>query len=119
MNNLTNQFSKSNLTNLILIGCNILNITGNNLLENYKKIKNNNYFILGKKLFIISLVITLIVYVFFVNNNYKNVKILKRLNKDVTPSVVRLIGSFLFVIGILCFIYYQVNENELTTSPET
>lgn len=115
---LNNQNNKSNLSNLILIGCNILNIFGNKIIDKYRYNKCREYIYLGKKLFVISLVITLVVYIFFTRDNYFNLIKAKNFGKNIKANSIRLLGSFLFIIGILCFIYYQTNDEGITSAPE-
>ena len=116
--NLNNQNNKSNLSNLILIGCNILNIFGNKIIDRYRYNKINECLYLGKKIFITSLLITLVVYIFFTRDNYYELIKAKKVCRNIKPTSIRLLGSFLFIIGILCFIYYQINDEGITTAPE-
>ena len=120
MNNkkLSNYQSKENYINYILIGANILNIFGNNVYDKYKIERNINIISKAKVYYFLGLFITLGVYVYFLKRNKENIIELEKRGKDTGPSIIRLFGSSLFVIGIICFIYYQANEEFPNGSPE-
>lgn len=121
MNNskgLSNYQSKENYLNYILIGANILNIFGNNIYDKYYIEREYKIIEKAKSFFFLGLIITLGVYLYFFKRNKENIIVLKNKKKDIGPSVVRLFGSGLFVIGIICFIYYQAKEEFPNGSPE-
>ncbi len=67
---------------------------------------------LAKKIFNFSLIITIIIYLYFLNRNYQDYQ--NHHNEKAYKA--RFLGSILMISGILCFLYFQLKT---TTSDDT
>jgi len=66
----------------------------------------------AKKIFLFVLIVTLIVYIYFLNNNYNDY--INSYGRDRELNGVRLFGTFLLFIGTLILIYFNIcNRNDL------
>ena len=98
----------------IFIILSICTIVGDEFVKKYYITKNKNNYITAKKIFISSLTVSLLIYLYFLKNSKKEYyeKIIK--NKESFPNLIRLIGSIFLVVGIACFLYFKINDEELT-----
>lgn len=94
---------------IILIIAIIINIYGNDCKRKGLKIKAHN-------LYMLALFITLIIYVYFLYNNYKLFKESNALNKK--NSFIKLFGSIFLLVGLCCLIYFENNDKSLIDAPE-
>lgn len=62
---------------------------------------------LAKNIFTISLVITVIIYLYFLARNYSD----KEKHQDDDVYEIRFIGSIFLIVGILCFLYFQIKTS--------
>lgn len=95
---------------VIYIGIAFFNIYADELIK--KAIKNNTKDEENKarKIFLGVLIITIIIYIYFLNKNYKDWK--KHYDKE--EYKIRLLGSILVLTGTLCFLYFQLKtKNEV------
>ena len=102
---------------IILIAVTICNIIGNNLQKLYVKTDNKKYLKNASLIFIITLFVTIIVYLYFVNRNYKVYKNSNKRNK--TLYKIKLIGSILIDVGVILLLYFQINDPEFIGAPIT
>ncbi len=109
---------KDNFLSLVLIGLTILTITGNNTYKKYYKTGFTKYINDARAIYLLSLLIALGIYIIFEVNNFETLKRKVTTSSNPTPAFVRLFGSVLIVIGTLCFIYYQSNEEYPAGGPE-
>lgn len=93
---------------LIFIFISALNIYGDNLEEIFFKENNLQSELLAKKIFIFTIAISLLIYIYFVYRNYNNLKNAK--NEDTHLFLIRLAGSILIVVGALFILYFEVNK---------
>lgn len=110
MNNKYNSILIDEVIILIFIVLNIINIYADELEKKYlfngnvKDLKNANDVV------IFTLVITLIIYIYFAYLNYKEYK-----NNETNIYETRLIGTILIIIGLICLIYFRYKNPELST----
>lgn len=92
----------------ILIG--VATIWGDELEKDY--IENNDIEEekRAKKIFIITIFISLIVYTYFAYENYRTMKQMAEQGQDVQLEETRFIGSLLVVFGVFFLLYYQFNK---------
>ena len=89
-------------------------IIGDEFVEKYYLNNDKSAYRNAKKIFIASLSITLIIYLYFLKNS--NDDYYKQIinNQESFPHLIRLIGSILLVAGIGCLLYFQIKDDELT-----
>ena len=94
---------------VVFVVLSFFNIIGNKLQKQYVITGNEIYEDNANKISIWILIILVFVYLYFFVRNYNMYK-----NKeDVTDvDLVKVIGSFLFVVGVLCLLYFQVNSDD-------
>ena len=95
---------------VIFIILSILNIYSNECQKNYVISGFKGYEDDASEISIFVLWILVIVYLYFFVRNYSMYK-----DKGIMVSfedVVKVVGSFLFVVGALCLLYFQVNSND-------
>lgn len=108
---LINQLTFENYIWIIFIIISIGNIVGDELIKSSIIEHDKQKDALAKNIFSISLIITIIIYIYFLGRNYKDYE--KHHNKTYE---IRLLGSILMLSGILCFLYFQIKT---TTNNDT
>ena len=109
------EFSEINRLNfediiwIIFILLSILNIISNKYQKEYILNKNKNYENISKKISIFILIILIFIYLYFFKRNYHMYSNKDNLTKEDT---IKLLGSFLFVIGTFCLLYFQINSKD-------
>lgn len=108
---LVKRLSFENLIWIVYIGVAVFNIYGDELIK--RAIQDNDKFASkrAKKIFLVVLTITIIIYFYFLVRNYNDWKN----NQNNQDYKVRLFGSILTFVGILCFLYFQLsitNDND-------
>ena len=93
----------------IFIILSILNIVSNNLQKNYVVTNEQSYEDSANNISICVLSMLVLIYLYFFLRNYNMYN-----NKDNPNSedMIKVIGSFLFIIGTLCLLYFQINSND-------
>ena len=92
-----------------------LNIKGDYDDKEYLKTKNNYYKDESNKIFEFTLIITSIIYFYFLFRNYI---FLKRVNDSQKQLYsIKLLGSSLLLAGVICLIYFQANNSSFIGSP--
>ena len=94
---------------IIFIILSIANIVGNNYQKRYVSSDIQEYEDCANNISIKVLSILIFIYLYFFFRNYNMYS-----NKD-NPSLedlIKVIGSFLFVLGTLCLLYFQVNSKD-------
>ena len=117
-NNGIHNLSRDNILSTIIIGVTLLTITGNNTYKKYYKTGLTKYINNARTLYLISLFCALIIYIIFEISNYETLKRKVMTSSNPKSAFIRLVGSVLIVIGTLCFIYYQSNEEYPAGGPE-
>ena len=62
----------------------------------------------ANKIYILILVITILIYLYFFRRNYRAYINSDFMNSDIYE--IKLFGSILFIVGGLCLLYFQVNS---------
>jgi uncharacterized membrane protein YidH (DUF202 family) len=101
---------------IIFITISTLNIVADEYEKKYYLNNDQKKDTEAKKIFILTVTISLLIYIFFLNRNYKKVKDLKQNNKNYKTAEIRLFGSLLIVVGVTCLLYFQI-KNKDTTNP--
>lgn len=92
-----------------------LNIKGDADDKEYIKTNNNYYKDESNKIFEFTLIITSLIYIYFFFRNYI---FLQRVNDNQKQLYsIKLLGSSLLLAGVICLIYFQVNNNSFIGSP--
>ena len=117
INNIKNEIENLNTDQSlsgIFILLSIATIIGDEFVKKYYINKDQNAYKTAKKIFISALIITLLIYLYFLKNSKKEYyeQILKK--EESFPHLIRLIGSILLVVGISCLLYFQITDDELT-----
>ena len=117
MNNIINELNNlktdQSLSGIFIL-LSIATIIGDEFVKKYYVTKDKNAYHNAKKIFITSLTVTLLIYLYFLKNSKNEYyeKIIK--NEESFPHLIRLIGSTLLVVGISCLLYFQIKDDELT-----
>lgn len=109
MNNKLNSILIDEIIIIIFIIMNIISLYADELEKDYLYTKNINNLNISNKIAIYTLIITLIIYVYFLYLNYKDY-----IKYKTSIYETRLIGSILIVIGLYCLIYFRINNKNLT-----
>jgi len=100
---------------IIFIILSILNIYGDNLLKKYlienKEIYENN----ANEIFLITTIITTIIYIYFFYRNYKIYKNTSTARKKLLE--IKVLSSIFFIIGGVLLIYFQIKDNNFIGAP--
>ena len=93
---------------IILIISIVINIIGNNYTKNNKHDIANKYYMT-------SLIVTIIIYFYFLYKYYDIYKTAN--NNDKKIYKIKLIGICLLISGVLCLIYFQINDPHSSIAP--
>lgn len=107
MNEQTNTINRLTIENYIwgiFIVIAIVNIVGDQLIKESVVEHNQEKDSLAKNIFTISLIVTLFIYLYFLSRNYKDYQG----HKEDEAYEIRFFGSVFTIIGILCFLYFQI-----------
>lgn len=81
----------------------------------YLETDNQTYKTKSNKIFTTTLIITLLIYIYFFLRNYKAYE--KATIEEKNLYTIKLLGSSLLIAGILCLIYFQTKQTSFTGSP--
>ena len=115
MNEQTNTIERLTFENyiwIIFIIIAICNIVGDELIKKSITEHDKEKDSLEKNIFIITLIVTILIYLYFLSRNYQDYQ----KHKDDTNYEIRFFGSIFTVVGILCFLYFQIKT---TTSSDS
>ena len=110
------EITKLNFENfiwLLFISLSILNINGNNFEKDYLKTKNNIYKTYSNDIYNLVIKVSILIYLYFFIRNYKEYE--KSNTKEL--YIIKLLGSTLFLSGILCLYYFQNKQKKFIGSP--
>lgn len=93
---------------IIVIIAVIFNIIGN-------KCKKNNNNMTANKFYLTSLIVTIIVYFYFLYKNYNDYKSCDIKNKKLFK--IKILGVCFLISGALCLIFFQVNDPDFGFAP--
>lgn len=112
MNNREDEIRRLNFEDIIwgiFIILSILNIVCNDYQKKYMISNDQEYEDMANRISIFVFIILFIIYFYFFYRNYNMFN-----NKDNPSDVdrIKVIGSFLFIVGTLCLLYFQVNSDD-------
>ena len=91
----------------------IMNVFGDYNEEEYLVTNNQEYENKSNKIFEITLIVTLLIYIYFFIRNYNAYK--KASDKDL--YAIKLLGSSFLIAGVICLIYFQTKQISFVGSP--
>lgn len=101
----------------IVIFLSALNIYGDNLEQLFFKNNNIGAEKKAKKIFIFTITVSLIIYLYYVYRNYKYYNVSKFKRNETFLYLIRLIGSIFVVVGVIFILYYEVKEKTPVGTP--
>lgn len=111
-----NDYKRLNFENILwiifIIGA-LINIKGNNLLKKYLITEDERYKIKSSDLFLFSICLTFLIYIYFFVRNYN--QYLKTEKKELYLK--KLLGSAFLIAAALLLIYFQIEEERFIGSP--
>ena len=110
MNNRFNSILIDEVIIVIFIVLNIINIYADELEKRYLFSNNVNDLKNANKIVIFTLIITLIIYIYFAYLNYQEYE-----KQKTNLYETRLIGTILVIIGLICLIYFRYKNPEIST----
>lgn len=93
----------------------LINVYGDYNEKEYLETNNNNFEEKSNKIFEITLIITLFIYIYFFIRNYKAYE--KASTEEKNLYTIKLLGSSLLIAGILCLLYFQTKQTSFIGSP--
>lgn len=118
MNNIEKELRRLRFEDMLWIIFAILsfiNVYGDNIQEKNLYINSS---ILEKKsndVFIFTLIITFLIYIYFFIRNYNSYKEVPEKQKDI--YTIKILGSSFLIAGIICLIYFQTNNKNFVGAP--
>lgn len=109
MNNRFNSILIDEVIIVIFIVLNIINIYADELEKKYLFSNNVNDLKNANKIVIFTLIITLIIYIYFAYLNYQEYE-----KHKTNLYETRLIGTILVIIGLICLIYFRYKNPEIS-----
>ena len=104
-----------NIIWVIFIILGVLNIFGDFNSEEYILTKEKIYKENSNNIFLITLVVTFFIYIYFLNRNYK--AYIKATPEEKNLYIVKVLGSSFLIAGIICLIYFQLKDSNFIGSP--
>lgn len=92
-----------------------LNIFGDYEDREFLKTNEQKYKNTSNKVFTFTLIITLLIYIYFFQRNYKALEKASESQKELFE--IKLLGSSFLIVGIICLIYFQTKQNSFIGSP--
>lgn len=114
-NNKINELKRLNFEDFIwilFIVLSILDIVADNYQKRYIISNKKEFEQKANKLYTFVVFISFFIYLYFFYRNYKVYKKTSYYDKSKNILEIKLIGSIFFLIGVLCLIYFQLNNNE-------
>lgn len=104
-----------NILWIVFIGLGILNIVADNYQKDFISSKNKYSENAANKIFLFILVISFIIYIYFLLRNFNAYERVSEKEKEIFS--IKVFGSIFFVVGVLCLIYFQLNQTNFIGSP--
>ena len=120
MNNVLSEIKELEIEKIlwgIVIFLAALNIYGDNIQEMFLRSNNKELEQKAKQIFIFTIAISILIYLYYVYRNYKEVQESEQTNQNILLHNIRLAGSILIVIGALFVLYFEVNEQSPIGTP--
>lgn len=99
---------------VVVIFLAVANIIGDTFDQEYIKTKNWNFQVTAKRIFIFTVSVTILIYIYYLNQNIINLQ--KAKSKEV--PFVRVAGSIFLLAGAFCLLYFQVNSPYSEGAPD-
>lgn len=99
------------LLSLVFIVTSILNIYGDKLHIDYINTNNQEKEKIARDIYKLVLIITILIYFYFINRNYNFLQDAKDNNQNTKLPFIRLLGSVFFIIGAILLLYV-LNESD-------
>ena len=112
MNDTTNEIKRLKFEELLWIIfaiISLLNVYGDKIEEEYVTTNQETYQDKSNKIFKITLIVTLLIYIYFFIRNYKALE--KASYHEKRLYEIKLLGSSFLIAGILLLIYFQTYQN--------
>ena len=97
------------ILSIIFIALSILEIYGSNLEQEYIKTNNKVYADKNKEISIITTIITLIIYFYFLKINIKDYQDINERQKELYS--INILGTLLIIVGTFLGLYFQIESN--------
>lgn len=104
-----------NILWVIFIGLGILNIVADNYQKEFICSKNKLLENTANKVFLFILVVSFIIYIYFLIRNINAYE--RASNEEKEIFSIKVFGSIFFIVGVLCLIYFQANQTDFIGSP--
>lgn len=117
MNDTTNEIKRLKFEELLWIIfaiISLLNVYGDKIEEEYVTTNQETYHDKSNKIFKITLIVTLLIYIYFFIRNYKALE--KASCHEKRLYEIRLLGSSFLIAGILLLIYFQNYQDHFDNS---
>lgn len=100
---------------VIFIVLSILNIFGDNYQKQFLETNDSNDEIRANNIFLFVLIISFFIYLYFL---IRNISAFERADEEEKNLFsIKVFGSILFVVGIICLIYFQVKQTNFIGTP--
>ena len=93
----------------------IINVYGDYNDKEFLITKNKIYKDKSNNIFEITLIVTFLIYLYFLKRNYKFYK--KADFKDKELYSIKVLGNVFLLMGVICLIYFQTNQSSFIGSP--
>ena len=100
---------------VVIIILSVININGDHNEIDYLITGDKTYKNKANHVFEFTLIISFFIYLYFLARNYKAYKKTSRGNKKL--YLIKIFGSSLLLAGIICLIYFQVNQTDFIGEP--
>ena len=104
-----------NIIWVIFVFLSILNLFGDSLEKEYLESNNNSIKTKTNQLFIISILATLLIYIYFFLRNYYALYNISDDKKEL--YTIKILASIFFVLGTMCLLYFQINQSSFIGTP--
>lgn len=115
MNNTLNRLKIEDYIWVIFISLSVINMFGDSLQKKYVSTKNPEYQKEANEVFTFTLLATLFIYIYFFKRNYEALENISDENKEL--FTIKALGTAFLVVGILCLLYFQVNNKNFIGTP--
>lgn len=93
----------------------LINVRGDYYTKEYLKTNNEYYNYKSNKTFILTLKVTILIYIYFLVRNYESYQKISEDKKDL--YLTKVFGSCLLIAGALLLLYFQENQNSFIGAP--
>ncbi len=100
---------------IVFIFLAIANIVADDYQQDFIKTKDKTYQLSANKIFEFTLIISFLIYIYYLIRNYDFYKKIPENKK--ADYFIKLLGSILILVGALCFIYFQFKDDYFEGTP--